>query len=496
MSEQLGTENLYTAAQTRELDRCAIQDHGIPGIILMSRAASACFEALVHNWPGVEHIQVLCGTGNNGGDGFLVADLAHKRGIGVSVLQLGDPEKIGGDAALARRQALANGVPIVPFGEAPLQGAGVIVDAMLGTGLGGDVRGAYRDAITAINDSGLPVLAVDIPSGLCSDTGRVLGLAVQADLTVTFIGLKRGLFTMAAADHTGAVEFNDLGVPPEVYQQVACDSRRLELEALLERVPARPATAHKGMYGTVLVVGGDYGMAGAAALAAEAALRCGAGLVRVATRPEHVAALVARTPEAMPLGVRSGQDLAALVESADVLVVGPGLGQSPWSEQVLQVAAASGKPMVLDADGLNLLVAGGSVTERRRDNWVLTPHPGEAARLLDCSTAQVQADRFDAVRQLQQNYGGVAVLKGNGSLIADGEQLLLSDYGNPGMASGGMGDVLSGVIGSLLAQHLPPLEAAALGVCLHGAAADIAAGDGQRGLLASDLAPHMRAMLG
>jgi NAD(P)H-hydrate epimerase len=198
----------------------------------------------------------------------------------------------------------------------------------------------------------------------------------------------------------------------------------------------------------------------------------------------------------MPLGVRSGQDLAALVESADVLVVGPGLGQSPWSEQLLQVAAASGKPMVLDADGLNLLVAGGPVTGRLRDNWVLTPHPGEAARLLDCSTAQVQTDRFDAVRQLQQSYGGVAVLKGNGSLIADGEQLLLSDYGNPGMASGGMGDVLSGVIGSLLAQHLPPLEAAALGVCLHGAAADIAAGDGQRGLLASDLAPHMRAMLG
>jgi len=340
------------------------------------------------------------------------------------------------------------------------------------------------------------VLAVDIPSGLCSDTGRVLGVAVKADLTVTFIGLKRGLFTMAAADHTGAIEFNDLGVPPEIYQQVDCDSRRLELEALLERLPPRPATAHKGLYGTVLVVGGDYGMAGAAALAAEAALRCGAGLVRVATRPEHVAALVARTPEAMPLGVRSGQDLAALVESADVLVVGPGLGQSPWSEQLLQVAAASGKPMVLDADGLNLLVAAGAVTERRRDNWVLTPHPGEAARLLECTTAQVQADRFDAVRRLQQRYGGVAVLKGNGSLIADDSQLLLSNYGNPGMASGGMGDVLSGVIGSLLAQHLPALEAAGLGVCLHGAAGDSAAEDGQRGLLASDLIPKMRTLLG
>jgi hydroxyethylthiazole kinase-like uncharacterized protein yjeF len=494
--ETLGTERLYTAAQTRELDRCAIKDHKIPGIVLMSRAASAAFDALLQAWPNPECIQVLCGTGNNGGDGYLIADLAHKRGIAANVLQLGDPTKIGGDALLARNQALANGVRIEPFETTPLLRVGVIVDAMLGTGLGGEVRDVYAEAISTVNGNSAPVLAVDIPSGLCSDTGRVLGLAVQANLTVTFIGLKRGLFTLAAADYTGTIEFNDLGVPPEVYSQVDCDTRRLELESLLERLPARPATAHKGLYGTVLVVGGDYGMAGAAALAAEAALRCGAGLVQVATRPEHIAALVARTPEAMPVGVRSGQDLAALVESADVLVVGPGLGQSSWSEQLLQVAAASGKPMVLDADGLNLLAAGRVISESKRDNWVLTPHPGEAARLLGCANAEIQADRFDAVRRLQQTYGGVAVLKGNGSLISDGTALLLSDYGNPGMASGGMGDVLSGVIGSLLAQHIPALEAAALGVCLHGAAGDSAAQEGQRGLLASDLIPHMRAMLG
>ena len=491
-----GTERLYTAAQTRELDRCAIRDHHIPGSTLMSRAARAAFGCLLQAWPQPERIQVLCGTGNNGGDGFLIADMAHKRGIPVTVLQLGDPGKIGGDALLARQQALANGVPIKSFEETPLLGVGVIVDAMLGTGLGGEVRGEYREAIATVNSSGLPVLAVDIPSGLCADSGRVLGMAVRADLTVTFIGLKRGLFTNAAADHTGAVEFNDLGVPREVYAAVDCDSYRLELEDLLERLPARPASAHKGLYGTVLVIGGDRGMAGAAALAAEAALRCGAGLVRVATREEHVAALVARTPEAMPIGVRSGQDLAPLLEAADVLVVGPGLGQSPWSEQLLQAAAASGKPMVLDADGLNLLAAGRVIEQRRRDNWVLTPHPGEAARLLGCSNAEVQADRFAAVRSLQQTYGGVAVLKGNGSLVTDGSQLLLSDYGNPGMASGGMGDVLSGVIGALLAQRPTALEAAALGVCLHGAAADLAAEEGQRGLLASDLIPQMRALLG
>jgi len=495
LKDTLGTERLYTAAQSRELDRCAIRDYAIPGITLMSRAASAAFDALLRTWPDPERIQVLCGTGNNGGDGFLIADLAHKRGIPVNVLQLGDPAKIRGDALLARQQAQANGVPIDAFETTPLLGVGVIVDAMLGTGLGGEVRDEYREAIDMVNSHSTPVLAVDIPSGLCSDTGRVLGLAVKADLTVTFIGLKRGLFTLAAADYTGAIEFDRLGLPPEVYELVECDCYRLELEALLERLPPRPATAHKGLYGTVLVVGGDFGMAGAAALAAEAALRCGAGLVRVATHQEHVAALVARTPEAMPLAVSSGQELVPLLATADVLVVGPGLGQSPWSEQLLRVAADSGLPMVLDADGLNLLAGSTVIGERHRSNWVLTPHPGEAARMLDCSTGEIQADRFAAVRRLQRSYGGVTVLKGNGSLIADASHTLLSDYGNPGMASGGMGDVLSGVIGALLAQRLPAVEAAALGVCLHGAAGDSAAGDGQRGLLASDLMAPMRFLL-
>lgn len=492
----LGTEKLYTAEQTRALDRCAIEGHGVPGMTLMSRAASAAFEQMLAAWPEPEQVQVLCGTGNNGGDGFLIADLAHKRGIATTVMQLGDAGKISGDALQARQQAEANGVAIRPYDEGELLGVGVIVDAMLGTGLGGEVRDAYREAIEAVNASGATVLAVDIPSGLCSDAGRVLGAAVRADLTVTFIGLKRGLFTQAAADHVGAIYFSDLAVPPEIYAQVESRCSRLELEVLLERLPERPATAHKGLYGTVLVVGGDYGMAGAAAMAAEAALRCGAGLVRVATRPEHVAALVARVPEAMPQGVESGEDFAPLLAAADVLVVGPGLGQSAWSEHLLQRALASGKPMVLDADGLNLLADGRAGATQAQENRVLTPHPGEAARLLGSTTGDVQADRFAAVSDLQQRYGGAVVLKGNGSLIADGNEVLLSDYGNPGMASGGMGDVLSGVIGALLAQGLPAVEAAALGVCLHGAAADLAAEDGQRGLVATDLMPQLRALLG
>jgi NAD(P)H-hydrate epimerase len=496
-----GAEPLYTAAQTRELDRCTIEEHGVPGIVLMSRAASAAFDCLLGVWPNPEFIHVLCGTGNNGGDGFLIADLAHKRGIAVQLYQLGDAAKIGGDALTARKQALANGVPIQPFTPEgfDLVDDGIIVDAMLGTGLGGDVREPYLAAIESINDSGLPVLAVDIPSGLCSDTGRVLGAAVCADVTVSFIGLKRGLFTLEAPDHTGAIHFTDLQVPTEIYSQLASRCARLELEPLLACLPPRPASSHKGSYGSVLIVGGDKGMAGAVAMAAEAALRCGAGLVRVATHAEHVPALVARTPEVMAHAVGTVQDLTPLIEQSDVLVVGPGLGQTPWSQQMLHAALASGKPMVLDADGLNLLVRDGGVAEQR-DNWVLTPHPGEAARLLSVTTADIQADRFASVQQLQQQYGGIIILKGNGSLIASDEQMLLSDYGNPGMASGGMGDVLSGVLGALLAQAeahgMSALESAALAVVLHGAAADMAAQDGQRGLCATDLIPGMRELLG
>ncbi|PLW81879.1 bifunctional ADP-dependent NAD(P)H-hydrate dehydratase/NAD(P)H-hydrate epimerase [Kineobactrum sediminis] len=489
-------EALYSAEQTRALDRCAIENHGISGAVLMSRAAATALDHLLLRWPHPLLLQILCGTGNNGGDGYLLADQAHKRGIPVQVWQLGDAGKMRGDALLARQQALANGVAVAAFHPGALRAEGVLIDAMLGTGLTGEVRAPFSEAITLCNQSGLPLLAVDIPSGLCADTGRRLGATTRADMTVTFIGYKRGLFTLDGPDCCGILVFADLGVPAEVYRQSAPDWLRLDLDLLLAQLPSRPANAHKGNYGTVLVVGGDYGMGGAVALAAEAALRAGAGLVRVATRAEHVAAVIARTPEAMPVSVGSGQALKPLVDSADVLVVGPGLGQSPWSEQLVQTIAESGKPCVLDADGLNMLAAGRVLSPRVRDNWVFTPHPGEAARLLGCSTAQVQADRFAATKRLQERLGGVVILKGNGSLVTDGTRGLLCDYGNPGMASGGMGDVLSGVIGGLLAQDLVGLDAAALAVCLHGAAADIASEQGQKGLLAGDLMVPLRALLG
>jgi NAD(P)H-hydrate epimerase len=487
---------LYTAAQTRELDRIAIEEHGITGIRLMSRAGRAAFDRLLARWPDPARLHIFCGAGNNGGDGFIVAELAADRGIPVTVYQLGDAAKIKGDALEARVRALAAGVNVINRGEEPALDEGVIVDALLGTGLSGDVRPDYAAAIAAINSSTLPVMALDIPSGLCSDTGRELGAAVRADCTVTFIGCKQGLLTGAAPDYCGDITLCDLDVPAECFAAVPARASQLQLQDCLQNLPELPQHAHKGLLGNVLVVGGDRGMGGASLMAAEAAARCGAGLVSVATRAEHVAGIISRRPEIMARSVESPDELAELLGRSSVVACGPGLGQSPWSEQMLAAAVSGGQPVVLDADALNLLAGGRVLPERHRDNWVLTPHPGEAARLLECRTSEVQADRFAAARELQARFGGAVVLKGAGSLICAGEHVHVSSYGNPGMASGGMGDVLSGVIAGLLGQGLSPLQAACLGACLHGRAADLAAGDARRGLLATDLMPHLRALLG
>lgn len=489
--------DLYRADQVRELDRCAIEEHGIAGIHLMKRAGRAAFAALLERWPDPEQITVLCGAGNNGGDGYVIAALAAQRRLPVTLIHVADPEKLQGDARGAYEFARREGVIMLSLEES-LGFKGIVVDAMLGTGVSGEVREPFRQAIERLNKSGAPVLAVDIPSGLCADTGNELGVAVKADVTVSFIGLKQGLLTGRGPGLTGELLFADLGVPEAVLQTQVASAQRLQLNQLLEQLPDRDGDAHKGKFGHVMVIGGDSGYAGAVAMAGEASARMGAGLTSVATRPEHVAAIIARRPELMVLGVTSGQELETYLERPTVLVLGPGLGRTPWSEQMLQQAVACGLPMVLDADGLNLLAEGRVIANTtQRDNWVLTPHPGEAARLLDCSVAEIQRDRFAAARQLQQRFGGTVLLKGAGTVIAAADGSLSVAYvGNPGMASGGMGDVLSGVLGGLLAQGLEPGLATQLAVCLHGTAADLAAEEnGQRGLLATDLLPYLRQLL-
>ncbi len=483
---------LFRAEQVRELDRLAIEEFDVPGYTLMTRAAAAALRELRRCWPHARRLVVLCGTGNNGGDGYVLARLAVEAGLTARVLTLGDQQALIGDAATARNDWMNSGGHAVAFAPDGLDDADVVVDGLLGTGLQRELSGQWREAVEAVNAHAAPVLALDIPSGLHADTGAVLGAAVYSALTVSFIGLKRGLFTGEGPDRCGEVVFDDLGVPAGVYLSVPPAATRIEGDVLRRLLPPRPRGAHKGRFGHVLVVGGDHGMTGAVRMAAEAAARGGAGLVSVATRREHAAAIAAVRPELMCHGVDAAADLHPLLERATVVAIGPGLGQSPWAQRLLGTVLDTDLPLVVDADALNLLAR----EPGSRGHWVLTPHPGEAARLLGTSAAEVQADRFAAVEALADAFDGVVVLKGAGTLVhARGGGTYLCDRGNPGMASGGMGDVLTGVIASLLAQGLDLEDAARAGVFAHAMAADVAAGGGERGLMALDLLPELRQLL-
>ncbi len=483
--------DLYTAAQVNALDAAAIKQHKIPGLCLMERAAQAVFRQLKDTYlqPN-SRLAVVCGVGNNAGDAYVIARLAHLDGVAVEVLQLGDVKKLRGDALTAYQHLQAVGVSVQVFSSALLHSATLIVDGIFGTGLDRPVSGEWAAAIAAINAHPVPVIAVDIPSGLQADSGNVLGLAVVAAMTVSFIGLKQGFFTGAGVDHCGQMVFDDLRVPHDIYQQVPASSQRLEVcSTATRRLPPRPRNAHKGDFGHVVLIGGDAGMSGAILLAAQAAARAGAGKISIATHPSHAAWLPLAQPELMCRGIQSPVDLQPLLMQADALAIGPGLGQSDWAWMLFNAVIQQQKPLVVDADALNLLAK----APMKLTQAVLTPHAGEAARLLQSNTEQVQANRFVAARQLQDKFGGVCVLKGAGTLIADQQgRLSVCSAGNPGMASGGMGDLLTGVIAGLLAQGLELATATQLGVCLHAAAGDSAAQQGERGLLASDLLPYLR----
>lgn len=483
---------LYTAAQVREFDRLAIQDYGLPGATLMERAGTASYRLLRRLWPDAKDITLVCGLGNNAGDGYLIARLALADGLGVRVLQLGDRDRLAGDALTMAQAYDQAGGEVLPFAGLPSR-TDVIVDAILGTGLERPVSGYWAEAVQAINRHPAPVLAIDIPSGLDSDRGQILGIAVEAAATISFIGLKRGLFVGAGPDCCGRIYFDALEVPARVYSHQLLSARRLDWDQQSSLLTPRRRTAHKGDFGHVLVVGGAKGMGGAARLAAEAAARTGAGLVSLATWSGHAAALTMTRPEIMTTGVEEAADLDPLLQRATQIVLGPGLGQDAWGRSLWTRVLETDRPLVVDADGLNLLAN----TPRHRDDWVLTPHPGEAARLLGLSAAAVQADRFAAALALQQRFGGVVVLKGAGTLIQGPEARPpgVCSQGNPGMASGGMGDVLSGIIGAWLAQGFDLETAAGLGVCLHGAAGDRVAASGERGLLAGDLLAELRPLL-
>ena len=486
--------SLYRARELRALDRAAIDRFGIPGIVLMERAATAALRYLRRRWPRARRVAVFCGHGNNGGDGLLLARLAHREGLAVRVGMVGAEERLRGDAREAFRRCRAAGVAM-GAGAPDLSRCDVVVDAMLGTGLDREVREPFAGAVERVNRHSAPVLSLDLPSGLSSDTGVCLGATLVASATLTFIGLKAGLFTGEGPGVAGEVVFDALGVPAELYRQVAPCAYRIGLADFAGVLGPRPRHAHKGDFGHVLVIGGDEGMPGAPRLAAEGAVRSGAGLVTVATRAAHAAAVPALRPELMARGVESAAALRPLLERATVVAAGPGLGASEWSRTMLDAALGARRPLVLDADALNLIASGAAGPVP--GGAVLTPHPGEAGRLLGATTAEVEADRFAAVARLRERSGAVVVLKGAGSLVDDGEGLVsVCGAGNPGMASAGMGDVLCGVIAALMAQGLSPSEAARAGVCAHAEAGDRAArAGGERGMLAGDLAAMLRPVL-
>ena len=483
---------LYTADQVRGFDRLAIERYGIPGLTLMERAGQAVFDLIRQRWPMAGRLAVLVGTGNNGGDGFVVARLARQGGLEVSVLQLGDRERLRGDAATNAGLWQEAGGDWRPFDGVPAD-VDLVVDALLGTGLKRPVSGRWAEAIAAVNAHRAPCVAVDVPSGLDADSGAIMGSAIRASATISFIGLKLGLFTADGPDCAGEVVFDGLGVPAQVYASSVLAARRIDWRKQAGLLAPRRRNAHKGHFGHVLVVGGNHGMGGAARLAAEAALRVGSGLVSLASRPEHVAPTLAARPEIMVHAVAHDEDLAPLLRQASVIAIGPGLGRDAWADALWAAVLAAGRPLVVDADALHLL-AGAPL---RRDDWVLTPHPGEAAALLAVCSAEVQAQRLASARRLQRRFGGSLVLKGSGSIVVSegaAPPAVCSD-GNPGMASGGMGDVLTGVIAGLMAQGMAVRDAAESGVCLHAAAGDVAAGGGERGLLAGDLIGRLRALV-
>lgn len=474
--------SIWHADDLRHAEKEAADSLGITLYELMQRAGEAAFNVARTAYPESSHWLILCGHGNNGGDGYVVARLAVAAGIHVTLLALESDKPLPEEASAAREAWLNAGGVIHATDVVWPEEIDVIIDGLLGTGLRSAPRDPVATLIARANAHSAPVVALDIPSGLMAQTGTTPGAVIQAAHTVAFIALKPGLLTGKARDVTGTLHHNALGLESWLAGQETHVSR-VDASLLAQWLPPRRPTSHKGDHGRLVIIGGDHGTAGAIRMTGEAALRCGAGLVRVLTRIENSAPIITARPELM-VHELTPQSLEESLEWADVVVIGPGLGQQAWGKQALQKVENFRKPMLWDADALNLL----AINPDKRHNRILTPHPGEAARLLNCSVAEIESDRLLSARRLVKRYGGVAVLKGAGTVVASDEALGIVDAGNAGMASGGMGDVLSGIIGALLGQKLPLYDTACAGCVAHGVAADkLAARYGTRGMLATDL---------
>lgn len=500
-----------TAAQIAELDRRAVEEHGVPAAVLMDHAGRRVAEvagALLRERSG-HRVLVLAGKGNNGGDGLVAARYLRVQGIEASVLLLGPPDELRGEAGEALKAAQEAAVPIRQMPDlgpggaaAAINEADLIVDALFGTGFRGPVRGEAAVLIELANHAGRPIVAADIPSGLEADTGRWEGACTRAAATVTMALPKPGLLIYPGAEMTGRVYVADIGYPVHLYEDPSVPTHLVTAEMVRVLLPARRSDTHKGTYGRVLVVAGSVGFTGAAVLATRGALRTGSGLVTVAVPqtiyPIVAAAIIEGMPAPLPdaAGALASEALAKVEElaaAADVVAVGPGLGRGPGAGRVVEGLLAGQRPLVIDADGLNVLAGRTRPLEQPHAPAVLTPHPGELGRLTGNSVDAVQRDRLGAVRSAATRFRSVLVLKGARTLVAapDGEAFIVPT-GNPGMATGGMGDVLTGAVASLIGQGLKPVHAAYTAAYLHGLAADqIAHERGMVGMLASEVADYL-----
>lgn len=503
---------LVSAEQMRNLDSTTIDELGVPGIVLMENAGTGTIEVMGQHFGNLvgKVVSIFVGPGNNGGDGLVIARFLHQEKARPQVFLLVDPDKLQGDAAtnLAVVQKLP--IPIYPLqsdddfvnAEEHLVRSRVVVDAIFGTGLKREVSEIFAQAIQRINSFTCPVVSVDIPSGLDSDNGHPLGICVQADLTATYGLAKPGQVVHPGAQYTGDLEVIDIGIPPEIVNRADIRLELLDKMDVAQWVPQRQTAAHKGTFGHLLILAGSEGKTGAAILCGKGALRSGAGLVTLCVPQELNTIFEATMLEAMtvPLpkslhGRLSIEDYDLIEETVygkQAIVIGPGIGvEEETAELIVKLYQEVSLPMVVDADALNILAGDKEALRNPGGPRILTPHPGEMARLIESTAEDVQKDRLQTASALAKENNVYVVLKGAGTVIADPDgHIAINSTGNPGMAAGGMGDVLSGIVGSLLAQGLSPWQAACLGVYVHGLAGDLLAeetGVGS-GYLAAELA--------
>jgi len=497
-----------TAAEMRRLDEKTILECGIPGVVLMENAGRGAAVLTNKHFGDLRgrRIVIVCGRGNNGGDGMVMARIFHGWGARVRIFLLGDRTRVGGDARINLEVVRQMGLELVEAtSEAQLeridfQGAFLIVDALLGTGLNSEVRGLYRAVIERMNASSVTVVSVDVPSGLDSDTGTILGTAVRADLTVTFGLPKVGLLLPPGEDLVGRLEVLDIGIPPHILAEADPHKELLLEDNLRGILPRRPSNGHKGLFGHVLIVAGSTGKTGAAALAGLAAARSGAGLVTLAApaslnpilEGQVTEVMTEPLPEELPgfLAAEAVDRILELAEGKSMIAIGPGLStRSGATALVKKLLELCELPLVIDADGLNALAGSADLLKKARKEVLLTPHPGEMARLTGLATGQIQADRLKVAADFSNRFGVTLALKGYRTVIASADgRLFLNTTGGPHMASGGMGDILTGMAAGLMAQGINATDAARLGVFVHGLAADDAlSARGPVGLLASDL---------